>query len=317
MKPPRSPGPARFRPSGARWHREIPARVRRYFDERRLLKYVLTASLGGFVLGYLLITIFFFPGFGRSAIVTVPDLTNRPQGEAQRTLGRLGLVVQKGGTVVNARIGRGRVLMQTPLPGEEVSRGATVRIVVSGGPEMRKVPSVAGMTRAEAIETLQRYGFRVGLQRVRDRREEGALVALRPAAGQPAAVSSMVVMVISAGPPKVLVPSVVGLTTGDVSARLQAVSLEIGRVSYDPESAEPAGTVVRQSPVAGDSLAMGSGVRITLAGADPNPPPPATVESSEPEPAAVDTSPPAPVVEEAPPPPEASQPTTPARPGRE
>jgi serine/threonine-protein kinase len=310
VKPARTP---RFRPPAPGWHKELPGRVRRYFDERRLLKYVLTASLGGFLLGYVLITLFFFPGFGRSAIVTVPDLTGRPQGEAQRTLGRLGLAVEKGGTVTNARIRRGRVLMQTPLPGQEVSRGSAVRIVISGGPETRPVPSIAGMTRAEAIETLQRYGFRVGLQRVRDRREEGALIGLRPAAGQPAAVSSMVVMIISAGPPKVLIPSVVGLTRGDAAARLETVSLRIGRVGYDPAATAEAGTVVSQSPAAGDSLPMGSSVRVVLAGADPDPPAPVVVDTAAPEPAAEDSVPPDPV-EEAPPPPEASLPTTPAKP---
>jgi serine/threonine-protein kinase len=257
------------------WHREFPGRVKRYFDERALLKWVLATILVCFITGYVLITFLFFPGFGRSAIVTVPDLTDRSAGSADRALDRLGLEMQRGGTMPNARVRQGRVLMQSPLPGEEVARGSTVRIVLSAGPEVRQVPVIQGMARAEIIGLLQRHGFRVAVRRVSDRRESGTILGLIPAAGQRAAVGSIVVILISNGPPFVRVPPVVGLASADARARLQAVGFEVGRLGYDPSSAEPAGTVVAQTPVAGDSLRQGSGVRLTLAGENPNPPAPA------------------------------------------
>ncbi len=273
MKPPMLPH-RRLRPPSTGWHRDIPVRVRRCFDERRLLKWVLIAGFTCFVLGYLVITLLFFPGFGRSPIVTVPDLTGRSRATAERTVERLGLRMARGEPVANPRVGRGRVLMQVPLPGEEVPRGSTVRIVLSLGPEMRPVPSIQGLSRTEALGLLQRYGFRVALRHVQDRREEGTLLELRPAVGKPAAVGGVVEMVISAGPPRVVVPGVVGLDAENAKARLGTVGLALGRMSYDPASLEPVGTIVAQSPVAGDSLRQGYGVRVTLAGADPNPPPP-------------------------------------------
>ena len=270
-----NPYRARYRPPlRPGWHRELPSRVRRYFDERVLLKWVLITGFACFVGGYLLMTLIFFPGFGRSAIVTVPDLTGRTSGQASRALDRAGLELLRGGSLPNPRVRRGRVLMQTPLPGEEVARGTQVRIVFSAGPEMRQVPAVTGLSRTDAIGLLQRHGYRVAIQNVRDRKEEGTLLGLRPAAGAQAAVGSVVTMVISAGPPVVLVPSVVGMERGAAAARLQAGGFELGRVSYDPSSLEPEGVVVAQAPAAGDSLRMGSSVRVTLAGPDPNPPPP-------------------------------------------
>jgi beta-lactam-binding protein with PASTA domain len=240
--PPRRRVPA----PGPGWHRELPRRVKRYFDEQALLKWVLATALLCFVGGYLLITLLFFPGFGRSAIVTVPDLTERTAGQADRALDRIGLTMQRGGTLPNARVRQGRVLMQTPLPGEEVARGATVRIVLSAGPEVRQVPAVTGLSRT--------------------------ILGLLPATGQRAAVGSVVTIQVSAGPPFLRVPQVVGLASGDARAQLQAVGFEVGRLGYDPASAEPAGTVVAQAPAAGDSLRQGSGVRLTLAGENPNPP---------------------------------------------
>lgn len=227
-----------------------------------------------FLAGYLLTWVVFFPGFGRSGIATVPDLTGMPAPAAERALARLGLEVERGEPVPNPRIAANRVLMQVPLPGEEVPRGSAVRVVLSAGPELRTVPAVRGLGRAEAVGLLERYGFRVQVREVRDRSAAGTLLGLRPAAGEPAAVGSVVELAVSAGPPFVTIPAVTGGTAGDARARLDAAGLVLGTLSYAPESAEPAGTVVAQAPAAGDSLRMGSAVRVTLAGPDPTPPPP-------------------------------------------
>jgi beta-lactam-binding protein with PASTA domain len=256
------------------WHRELPGRVRRYFDERRLLKWVLAAGAGCFVLGYLVVTFLFFPGFGRSPIVTVPDLTGRSRGQAERMLDRLGLEAQRGQPIPNPRMRRGRVLMQTPLPGEEVARGSTVRIVLSDGPEMRQVPSISGLARTDAIGLLQRFGFRVAIRRMLHRSEPNSLIGTVPGAGKQAPVGGFVIVLVSNGPPKVLVPNVVGLFPSDARNRLQAVGLSLGRIRYDPTSLDSAGVIIAQGPAAGDSLGQGSGVRVVLAGPDPNPPEP-------------------------------------------
>ncbi|HLM66522.1 MAG TPA: PASTA domain-containing protein [Longimicrobium sp.] len=311
MRPPaKQPGRRRFPAPAPGWHRELPARVRRYFDERELLKWVLVTGLSCFVVGYLLMTVLFFPGWGRAGIVTVPDLTNRSAQQADRALDRAGLKMLRGDTMSNPRVPRGRVLMQVPLPGEEVARGSQVRIVLSTGPELRPVPSIRGLGRADAIGLLQRYGFRAAIRRVSDRREEGTLLGLTPAAGRNAAVGSVVTMLISAGPPFVRVPALAGMQAPDARTRLQAGGLELGRVGYDPASPEPAGTVVAQSPVPGDSLRMGASVRVTLAGADPSPPPPPTVDSVAADPAVAEE---VPAEEPAEPEPEEPAPPVPPR----
>lgn len=310
MTPPAQPGRRRFPAPGGGWHRDLPVRVRRYFDERVLLKWVLITGFASFVLGYLVITLLFFPGFGRAAIVTVPDLTNGTAQQADRALDRAGLKIQRGDTMSNPRVPRGRVLMQTPLPGEEVARGSRVRIVLSTGPELRQVPSIRGLGRADAIGLLQRYGYTVAVRRVRDRRDEGTLLGLTPETGRRAAVGSVVTILISAGPPFVRVPALVGLQAGDARTRLQAGGLELGRVGYDPASLEPAGTIVGQSPAAGDSLRMGGGVRVTLAGTDPDPPPPPGADSLAADSAALEAPAEGDPAEPAP----AEEPTPPAQP---
>lgn len=263
-----------------RWIPRIPERVVGPFTEGNLLRWVIGMGLASFAIGYLLITLVFFPGFGRSAIVTVPDLRGKPMREAQRTLDRLGLEIRRGGNLANPRIRSGAVLVQSPLPGQEVTRGSEIRVVLSAGPERHPVPAIAGMSMRDARTLLERYGFTVAIRRVVSGEEEGSLLGMRPVAGSNAVVPSVVNIFLSAGPPKLAVPNVLTLPLDEAQSRLRAAGFQLGRVSYDPDSAEPVGVVVAQRPAAADSLRRGAGVGVTLSGADPNPPPP---EPAEPE----------------------------------
>jgi serine/threonine-protein kinase len=294
------PKERRFRPSAAGVRR----RVKAYFDERRLLKYIVYCGLGGFFVGYLFITLLFFPGFGRSAIVTVPDVRGMSVSAASRALDKAGLELTRGTMLNNPRMPAGRVLSQVPLPGQEAARGSNVRIIVSAGADKRPVPSIEGMEKDEAISLLQRMGFQVRLRSVQNMKEEGTLLGMEPAAGTQVPMPAIVILNLSAGPPKVLAPSVTTVTTGEAASRLEAAGLRLGHITYDPASTQPAGTVIAQTPEPGDSIRMGGAVRVTVAGPDPNPPAPVdTAAAVPPDSAAAGEEPAEPEPEPAPPPP--------------
>ena len=283
--PPRAP---------RRWVPAIPERMVGPFTEGNLLRWVIGAGLGAFALGYLVITLLFFPGFGRSAIVTVPDLRGKPLREAERTLDRLGLELGRGGTLANPRIRAGAVLVQSPLPGQEVNRGAEIRVVLSAGPERHPVPPIAGLSLREARALLERFGFSVRVQRMVSDRGEGTFLGMRPRAGTVAVVPSVVTITLSAGPPRLPVPSVLALPLGEAETRLRAAGFRLGNVSYDPASTEALGGIASQRPAAGDSLRRGGAVNVTVSGTDPNPPPPPSENAVAPDSAAPDPDEPQP-----------------------
>ncbi len=285
VKPPRAP---------RRWVPAIPERVVGPFTEGNLLRWVIGVGLGAFALGYLVITLLFFPSFGRSAIVTVPDLRGKPLREAERTLHRLGLELGRGGSLANPRIRAGAVLVQSPLLGQEVTRGAEIRVVLSAGPERHPVPPIAGLSLREARTLLERFGFTVRVQRMVSDREEGTYLGMRPRAGTVAVVPSVVTITLSAGPPKIPVPSVVSLPLGEAETQLRAAGFRLGNVSYDPSSAEALGGIASQRPAAGDSLRRGGAVNVTVSGSDPNPPPPPSEDPVVPDSTAPDPDEPQP-----------------------
>ncbi|HEV7589303.1 MAG TPA: PASTA domain-containing protein [Longimicrobium sp.] len=305
-KPPKVPVGTRLRAAGRG--------VKAYLDRHHRLKYILYFGVGGFLVGYLFITLLFFPGFGRSAIVNVPDLRGMTLSGARRALDAAGLEMSRGPSLNNPRMRAGHVLTQVPLAGQEAARGTPVRIFLSDGPDRRKVPGIAGMEKDDAIALLQRMGFQVRLRMVPSMRDEGTLLAMAPRAGTAVPMPAIVVLSLSAGPPRILAPAVTGGTRDQAASILEAAGLRLGRISYDSTSSAPLGDVVGQSPAAGDSVRMGGSVRITVSGHDPNPPPPpAPVDSAAPDSTAV----PAPVEPApAPPPPPSPSPDAAGR-GRE
>jgi serine/threonine-protein kinase len=289
------------KPAGPPLRERIHAAGRRtgaYLGRHPRLRRFLYFGVGAFLCGYLFITLAFFPGFGRSAIVNVPDLRGMTLQDARHALAEAGLELSRGPSLSNP-MGAGHVLTQVPLSGQEAARGTFVRVFLSDGPDRRPIPGIAGMEKDEAIALLQRMGFQVRLRTVTSMKDEGELLGMAPAAGTQVPMPAIVVLTVSAGPPKIVAPGVTGGTIDQAEARLEAAGLRLGRVAYDSLSTAPLGDVVAQSPEAGDSVRMGGAVRITISGHDPHPPPPVVVDSAappggEPPPAEPEPAPPPP-----------------------
>jgi serine/threonine-protein kinase len=246
----------------------------------------------GFAVGFLVIAVAFFPGFGRSAIVTVPDVRGKPLAEATRMAQRAGLEVVKGAALPNPGVPLNSVLAQEPLPGQETTRGATLLLILSTGAERRAVPDLGGMGPDAAADLLRRYGFTVKVTRVVNAAYEGKVLEVRPAPGTRVAVPSVVELVLSAGPPKILAPDVLHLPLPEAEAKLTGMGLRLGTVEYDPASAEALGGIASQRPAAGDSIRQGGAVHVVVSGTAPAEPllpdslaPPPDAEAPAPEPA--------------------------------
>jgi beta-lactam-binding protein with PASTA domain len=236
--------------------------------ERRLLLRIVGVGVAAFLIGYAITAIFFFPG-GGSDVVTVPDLRGLAESEARRELDRQGLEIERGSTLVHPEIPAGAVLAQSPLPGQEAAPGSAVRVTLSAGRDRREVPDVSSLTGDQALRFLSQAGFQVVMEQRPAARRAGHVLEISPAAGTQVELPAQVRLVVSAGPPRVPIPQLVGLPEPVARQMLESVGLRLGSVDYDPFSSYPLGEVVYQEPAEGDSLAVGSAVRVTIAGVAP------------------------------------------------
>ncbi len=94
------------------------------------------------------------------APITVPDVRGAAADDAQQTLSDAGLKA-KTSKQQSENVPEGQVISQSPAPGSRVGRDAVVKLTVSSGPPMVKVPDVVGEKVPRAKRDLERAGFQV------------------------------------------------------------------------------------------------------------------------------------------------------------
>lgn len=230
----------------------------------RWILWALAIVGGAFIVGYVFTAIVFFPASDRPPVVAVPDLRELDERGARRVLGSVGLELSPGDTLPNARVAAGRILSQSPLPGQEVAPGSAVRVMVSGGPERRAVPVVTAMTREQAVSLLEATGFEVRVEEVEDPRTAGRVVGVEPGAGTELQVPAVVTLRVSSGPPLVGIPDLYGMTEAEAAAALASAGLELGEIEFSFAGIGAEELVIAQTPAAGDSLPVGSEVQLRM-----------------------------------------------------
>jgi serine/threonine-protein kinase len=90
---------------------------------------------------------------------TVPNLVGVTFADAQAIVEPLALGVGEAERQFSDTVPIDIIISQTPLPGEQVERGTGIVVVVSKGPDVVTMPSLAGMTFDVASATLTAAGF--------------------------------------------------------------------------------------------------------------------------------------------------------------
>ncbi len=193
------------------------------------------------------------------APVEVPDLVREKAEDALVALSDAGLVADVGGAY-HERIPAGRVISQSPDPGDEVPPETTVSIVVSDGHAPVSVPPVEGLTWDEAEQALAGANLRgTRVDEFSDDVRSGLVIRAEPATGAKAPYDSEVTVFVSKGPDVVDVPDVVGMTVDEAYDALRAAGLRASLPVYEPDA-----TVKAQDPGAYESVRRGSTVTLSV-----------------------------------------------------
>jgi beta-lactam-binding protein with PASTA domain len=196
--------------------------------------------------------------------LTVPNVIDRESATASQILQNRGFEVDIV-PVVNPDVERDHVAAQDPRPGTEAPEGSTVTITVSTGPGEAPVPQVAGLSQDDAEKQLRDAGFEPRVERVfSDDVRNGRVVETSPPAGTTLERGSQVTLQVSRGPEQVEVPDVTGESEDNARSALEGAGLRVGKITRE-ESGEAPGTVIEQSPAAGEQLDKGDAVDLTVA----------------------------------------------------
>jgi eukaryotic-like serine/threonine-protein kinase len=164
----------------------------------------------------------------------------------------------------SARVEEGRVINSEPSAGTTTTNGSTVKIVVSRGPRMVKVPVLVGAQRSVAVQRIRGGGFVPSIAEEESAKPEGEVLSQSPDAGSELEPGSTVTIVVSAGESTATVPNVIGQQRREAVEAMRAAGL--GPFVEEEETAVPSqvGRVIDQFPPPGKEVAEGTEVTLVV-----------------------------------------------------
>jgi beta-lactam-binding protein with PASTA domain len=203
----------------------------------------------------------------------VPYVVGEPEASARAAITavdnlRVGVVSYEYSDTVSYGI----VISQDPNGGTAVITGSAVDLVVSLG--LPKVPNVVDINEADAASAITAVdNLTVGIvtYEYNDTIAADVVISQNPAAGTFVLIGSSVDLVVSLGQPKV--PDVQDMNEADAASAIIAVdNLTVGAVTYEYSDAVASGNVIRQDPLAGTPVPIGSPVDLVVSLGQPEVP---------------------------------------------
>ena len=190
----------------------------------------------------------------------VPSVAGMSVGAARSELSSAGLVVVSGHPRYSDNVRKGDVISTDPAAGASIRRGGKVTVIPSLGPIMKTVPPVTGEPVAVADHNLKLAGLIPAPATMQTSASIPAniVIATNPVAGTSWPQHKPVQVVVSAGPP---LPSFVGAQLSQAQAAAAAGGYSINQVPSS-DTSQPAGTIVKQSPLPGTALTAGEVVTV-------------------------------------------------------
>jgi len=162
----------------------------------------------------------------------------------------------------------GKVISQDPRYAEnyKVKEKSTIKLVVSKGQELTKMPKVVGMTKEEAIMAIEAAKLKVEVKEETSKKVEQNYVISQetPVDTELNAGETVVITVsIGTGIKEVTVVSVIGQTEENAKSTLEAIGLKVN-VTYEEDTSKENGTVLKQNINADKTVEEGTTITITV-----------------------------------------------------
>jgi serine/threonine-protein kinase len=238
---------------------------------RRALPYLIAAA-GGFLIAYTVVFLFAFPAEVLPDDGVLPNVVGKTFEDASAILQKAGFPAQQGESRFHKSIPANIVLQEDPPAGSRQKRGAPVVLALSAGQKAAQVPVTTNMSQQQARIAIENTGLTMGnvSEQLADA-PRGLVIATSPPAGTKVDLPGTVDIVLSKGPATVMVPDLYGRSAGEARSMVEQLGLRIAGVSRDTSSLQPENTVIRQLPAAGQPIAAGGPVSLTVSHFPPPP----------------------------------------------
>ncbi len=249
------------------------AKIQKFFEKHPVLKVfsiilvcilVFSIAMGG---TYLALTL------GRAKDVQIPDLTKMTFEEAQEKAKESNLKVEIQEEKYHLEIPEGQIIDQDPKyqANFKIKEGTTIKVIISKGQEIVKMPKAVGLTRDEAMKLLKDTGLDVEIkEEYSDTVEKNIIIKQETEDGKEVSqdeeipAGSKVVIYVSMGIEQVEVPDLSGKTESEAKSAITSAKLKWKSTEKTSDSSKPNGVVVNQSISSGSMVDKNTEITITV-----------------------------------------------------
>lgn len=218
--------------------------------------------LGNLLFGALLLiifgtsTYFWFTFFVKGRSLPTPNLIGRSVADARAVTADLGveLEVETNHRRNSDKVPVGNVVWQNRSPGTTnlIKRGSVIRVELSAGPLVLKVPDLAGETSGTSLLRLGQQNLRLGNVTYIGTPAKGVLEADPPKSTVVAPQSSVALLVSTPPPPEQYVmPDLIDRRLDEVRPALDMRGLNVATVKFETYPGIADGIIIRQYPLRG------------------------------------------------------------------
>ena len=195
--------------------------------------------------------------------VELIDLRQYSRADAERYLRNARLVPKVSQRFDKAP--KDTVLSQLPLPNSKVPIRSAVALVVSEGERPVALPDVVTLLVGDATTELTKLGLKLEISErtPNDNIPADVIASQNPAAGTRVQPGSTLAVVVSAGPPQFPLQDFASSDAFDAAQKLQSLGLVV-RYTYIVDPSQTSGTILRQDPAPGASVAKGAAVTLSV-----------------------------------------------------
>lgn len=209
------------------------------------------------VIGFLGSTYFWFTYFVKGRSLPTPNLIGRTVAEARAICSDLGVNLDVRDERRNSdKVPVDAVVWQNRSPGATsfIKRGTTIRVELSAGPLILRVPDLAGQSAGTTILRIGQMNLKIGnMTYVDSAANARGVLAADPPAGTVVQAQTPVSFLVGVqpAPPSYVMPDLIDQALDLVRPALQAHGLVVSTVKYEAYPGIRDGIIIRQYPLRG------------------------------------------------------------------
>ncbi|HEV7242984.1 MAG TPA: PASTA domain-containing protein [Thermoanaerobaculia bacterium] len=229
---------------------------------RLLFSVVLLVAFGGS-------TYFWFTFFVKGRSLPTPNLIGRSVADARRFTSDLGveLDVDEQRRRNSDKVPVGHIVWQNRTPGAAsfIKRGSILRVELSAGPLVLRVPDLSNESAGTGMLRLGQQNLKLGSLTYVEADVRGILAADPPngtVVGPQSGVSLLVA--VPAAAPRFVMPDLIGRRLDLVRPALEARGLTVEQVKFEAYPGIPDGIVIRQYPLRGAPVSSRDPISVSV-----------------------------------------------------